>query len=253
MARPTWSEGAPLPQGSTGSGWDIFAYTSNEHAPDYKAHICIARNAAYDPAVLGTMLPAPVTTSTTEDNPHVERLDATHLVLFFDSDDRPGGAGLHDIWYATSADDGASWSTPLAVTSLDSALEEEQPHLFRSASGAWRLYFTATNPADGKLGIFRAIQGTPGDWNSWTGRELVVGAGNAEGVGEPTLTSAGDLSFVVIDQDVAHGTPTNRFDGDPWFLPHRPGAITRAAPRRSPSVAALIPAVVAGARNGDMP
>ncbi len=220
-SRPIWSEGAPVAQGPDGGRWDLFVYTTNQHAPDYNAHICLARGAAYDPTALGSLLPAPVTTSTSEDNPHIERLDGSTLVLFFDSADRPGGAGLHDLWYATSVDDGASWTTPLPVTSLNTALEEEQPHLFKDARGTWWLYFTATNPVDAKLGIFRARQGTPADWNSWGVRELVVGAGNTEGVGEPTLTSSGDLSFVVITKDAVHGTATNRFDADPWILPHR--------------------------------
>ena len=46
----------------------------------------------------------------TEDNPHIERIDATHLVLMFDSDNYTGGLGSHDIWYSVSTDNAASWS-----------------------------------------------------------------------------------------------------------------------------------------------
>jgi hypothetical protein len=230
-ARPVTSEGAVVTQGTGGGTWDLFVYTSNDHAPDYKAHICLLHDAPIEPPnAAATFLPAPVTTSTTEDNPHVERLDATHLVLFFDSDDRPGGTGttgLHDIWYTTSADDGVTWAAPAALTSVNTALEDEQPHLFHSSTGTWWLYFSATNPADGKLGIFRCAQGTPGDWNSWGTRELVIGAGNTVGVGEPTLTAAGDLSFVAVIEDTATGTATNRYDADPWFAPHLPSAIVK--------------------------
>jgi hypothetical protein len=230
MSRPTWSEGAPVAQGPSGGTWDLFVYTTNEHAPDYKAHIALAHGAAADPAVLGTLLPSPVTTDHTEDNPHIERLSATDLVLFFDSDDRPGTIGQHDLWWTTSADDGVTWATPTAVTSLNSALDEHQPHLFRNpTSGIWWLYFTATNPADSKLGIFRCEQTTLGNWNAWSSPVLVLGAGNTAGVGEPTLTSDGDLSFVVVYEDTVNGTPTNRFDADPWFMPRRPSAVTRRA------------------------
>jgi hypothetical protein len=90
MGRHTWSEGAPVAQGPDGGTWDLFVHTTNEHHPDYKAHIALAQGAALDPAAVGTLLPAPVTTDHTEDNPHVERLDTNNLVLFFDSDDRPG-------------------------------------------------------------------------------------------------------------------------------------------------------------------
>lgn len=239
MARPSWSEGAPLAQGDEGGTWDLFVYTTNDHAPDYKAHVALARHAAYNPAVLGALLPVPVTTpipansavaGTTEDNPHIERLGVNDLVLFFDSDDRPGGVGAHDIWYTTSADDGVTWATPVAL-SLNSALEEEQPHLWRDVGGTWWLYYTATNPGDGKLGIFRAQQGTSGDWNNWIGNELVLGAGNTAGVGEPTLTAAGDLSFVVVMEDTVHGTPTNRYDADPWFMPRIPSAVVKRTQR----------------------
>jgi hypothetical protein len=236
MARPIWSEGAPQPMG-TGTSWDVFAYTSNEHAPDYHAHICMARGAATNPAVLGSMLPAPVTTGGTEDNPHVERLSASDLVLFFDSDDRPGASGAHDLWFTTSSDDGATWATPAPVSTVNTTAEEEQPHLYRDGDGHWWLYFTATNPADGKLAIYRSSQTVDGDWGAWSTRTLVIGAGNTAGVGEPTLTAAGDLSFVVIYSDDVHGSATNRFDADPWIAPRRNGAIVHRGHPALPTAA----------------
>lgn len=241
MQRPTWSEGAPFVTGDTGSGWDLFVHTTNEHDPDYKAHICLARNAAKDPAALGTLLPAPVTTNTTEDNPHIERLDSTHLVLFFDSDDRPGGVGLHDLWLTTSADDGVTWAVPSSAISLNSTGDEEQPHLYHDGAGTWWMYFTASNPDDHqKLAIYRAQQTTVNDWTTWGTRELVVSAGNTAGVGEPTLTAVGDLSFVVVMEDTVHGTPTNRFDADPWFAPHLPSGIGRKQIAHPPIPAAAV-------------
>ena len=54
-----------------------------------------------------------INTNYIEDNPHIERIDASTLVLFFDSEDRPGGAGSHDIWYAESTDNGTTCTTPL--------------------------------------------------------------------------------------------------------------------------------------------
>ena len=154
-----------------------------------------------------------------EDNPHMERPDPAkpnHLVLFFDSDDRPG-KGQHDIFYSESDDAGATWSGPFPVSSVNTALDEEQPHLFRE-KGQWWLYLTAVNESDHKLGIFRYRQARAGDWDSWVDRQLVVGAGTAAGVGEPTLTEDGDLSFVVVIDNAAGGTKTDRYDCDPWFM-----------------------------------
>lgn len=241
MATPIYGEGAVVAQGPSGGGtWDLFAYTSSQRAPDYRLHICLRRGVPYDPTDGGpAFLPAPVTTSATEDNPHIERMDAANLVLFFDSPDRPGGSGQRDLWFSTSADDGATWAVPAPVTSLNTAAEEMQPHLFRSSAGALWLYYAATNPADGRLGIYRASQSTAGDWNSWTGPELVVGAGNTLGVGEPTLTANGDISFVAVIGD-PNGTPTDGYDCDPWFLPRLPTGVVEATPRCTSVVTACM-------------
>lgn len=236
LARPVYSEGAPVGIDPSPSGWGIFVYTTNEVAP-YKAQIALLRNVGSEPSGIGAILPTVNTDGLTSDNPHLERIDASHLVLFFDSADR-GGAGALDIWYSTSADDGVSWTVP-ALINLDTAVDEEQPHLHQDAGGTWWLYFTATNPADGKLGIYRAQRIGSSGWDTWDTRQLVIGAGNTAGVGEPTLTADGDLSFVVVYQDAAHGTATNRYDADPWFAPHRPGGIGAHAAEAAPALAAL--------------
>ena len=167
----------------------------------------------------GIMLPDNINAKYHADNPHLECPDPKHpkeLVLFWDSDERPG-LGQHDIFYSTSADAGITWADPRPVASINSKADEQQPHLFRE-KGQWWLYLTASNPQDGKLGIFRYRQPHTGDWDSWVERELVVGAGTSAAVGEPTLTKDGDLSFVVITVNHAHGTVTDRYDCDPWFM-----------------------------------
>ena len=112
---------------------------------------------------------------------------------------------------------------PQPLASLDTAEDEAQPHLFPDGDGRWWLYFSAANPADGKLAIHRAQRTAAGDWDSWGSRELVIGAGSTAGIGEPTLTAAGDLSFVVVTQDPS-GPATDRYDADPWFAPRLPAA-----------------------------
>lgn len=224
MAKPVTSEGGPQPADGSDGRHGLFVTTTNEVGPDYTLDIVLRRDVATDPSGAGTILPAPVNSAADEDNPHIERLSAGGLVLFFDSANRPGGLGLHDIWYATSVDDGATWSAPAVVSSVSTAAwKEHQPHPWRDGDGRWWLYFTST--AGGKDEIWRALQATPGDWDSWGAPELVVGAGNCAGVGEPTLTSAGDLFFVVVYRDDAHGTGTDRYDADAWWAPRVPAGI----------------------------
>jgi len=226
QAFPTWSlsnlsgaiysEGAPQFSMLNSTTSDIVVYTSNK-LPPYNTDIFMIRNSGINPAEnTGTILPAPVTQTTTEDNPHLERLSATDLVLFFDSPDIPGGAGGLDLWYSTSNDDGVTWTSP-QQTSLNTTQNEHQPHLYKDASNQWWMYYT-TPDASLKYAIYRAAQITPNDWSNWGPKQLVVGPGNSAGIGEPTLTQNGDLSFVVINQD-PNFTSTDRYDSDPWFLP----------------------------------
>ena len=160
----------------------------------------------------------------TQDNPHIEYWDPDHpsrLVLFLESATMPGGSGGLDLWFTTSEDDGFSWATPVAVSSINTpAGNEQQPHLFHNTSDQhWWLWFTKENPADNKLAIWRARRPMFGAsvWNAWETPELVVSAGNSAGIGEPTLTARGDLSFVVICRNDINGSTYDRFDGDPYF------------------------------------
>ena len=220
MANPVYSEGAPQINSDNSSVADLFVFTSNHTAaPDYSFDIALMRKTAMNPPLQETFLPAPVNTKYKEDNPHIERIDSLNLVLFFDSPDRPNGVGQLDIWCTTSADDGYTWTEPFQVSTLNTANSEQQPHLFKDNTLGWYIYYTGSNPTTGLPEIYRAKQGTAGDWNSWTSNELVIGAGNAYAVGEPTLTKYGDISFVLIYADTVNGTSTDKYDADPWFLP----------------------------------
>lgn len=217
LSGPIYSEGAPQFSMLNSTAVDIGVFTSNK-LPPYKADIYLVRNCGINPAeATGTILPAPVTQTTTEDNPHIERLSANNLVLFFDSPDIPGGTGGLDLWFSTSNDDGITWTVPQQV-SLNTTQNEHQPHLYKDNFNQWWIYYTATDP-NSKYSIYRAKQTTAGNWNNWGTPQLVVGSGNSAGVGEPTLTQNGDLSFVVIYQD-PNGISPDKFDSDPWFLPH---------------------------------
>ena len=217
LARPVWTEGAVQMIQKNDSIADLFVYTSNETFP-YKGDILLIKDAKLNPLGVGSVLPAPVTTEYKEDNPHIERLDSVNLVLFFDSDEKNDGVGKLDIWYSTSSDNGITWINPLQVSSINTTSDEQQPHLFKQNDSDWYLYYTGTNPITSKVEIYRAKQSITGDWNSWINKELVIGAGNALAVGEPSLTKDGDISFVVI-YEASDGTSSDKFDADPWFLP----------------------------------
>ncbi|MDQ7063556.1 MAG: FlgD immunoglobulin-like domain containing protein [candidate division KSB1 bacterium] len=222
LARPIWTEGAVQIIMKDDSTADIFAYTSNHDSPPNEddRDILIFRNSNLNPSGIGEFLAPLANSDFVEDNPHFERLDGQSLVLFFDSD-RPGGKGGLDIWYTTSSDDAASWAEPQPATSINTELDNQMPHLFRDSTGQWWLYFMSDDPITLKSGIYRARQSIPGDWNSWSKPELVIGTGNTFAVGEPTLTSHGDIAFVVVYDADSAATPTDRFDADPWFLPRK--------------------------------
>jgi hypothetical protein len=156
-----------------------------------------------------------------EDNPHIERLNDSSLILFFDRD--------RYIYYSKSTDNGANWQPPVLITNVlnDQAPYDVQPHLWNDGTDWW-VYFCADNSNSGKRAIYKSKQQTAGDWNSWGPKELVIeggsitgGSGIIAGVGEPTLTQWGDLSFVVIYGDLTSGDTTDVFDCDPWFLPRK--------------------------------
>ena len=219
MKRSTFSEGALSAVFSDSNTIDILAFTSNEEFTAQN-NIKVIKNTTSSPSGNGTFITATdisgtgsINTSYIEDNPHIERMDASYLVLFFDSEDRPGGGGSHDVWYAESWDNGASWTTPLNVSSINTSGTEHQPHLYHDGSHWW-LYFSAYH-TDNKLAIYRSQQEVTGDWNSWGTPDIVIGSGNTAGIGDPTLTSNGDLCFIVVYENTK-GTSFDRYDGDPW-------------------------------------
>ncbi len=194
--------------------FDLFVHT---HDDPTKAKIKLLRNVSRNLSTVGTLLPANVNeVAYHQDNPHIERLSATDLVLFFDSEDKPGTGG-RDIWFSTSADDGVTFTNPANVTSINIAGYDAQPHLYYDGT-MWWLYYAQTNPSDSKAAIYRASQTTLGDWNSWTAKELVLSAGTSAGLGEPSLTSTGDLAFCVVVENTVNPTQYDKYDNDTWLM-----------------------------------
>lgn len=226
LKRSMYSEGAFNAVFTPSGTIDMLIFTSNE---EYTAqnNFKILRDTDPNPTGTGSFITATdtntegtssINTNFIEDNPHLEHLGGDEWVLFFDSEDRPGGLGGHDIWYAFSHDNGTTWTTPQNLSSINSPGKEHQPHLYKEGSD-WYLYFSKPAP-DGKLGIYRSIMETPDDWDSWGAAEAVILAGNSAGIGEPSLTQSGDLYFTVIVEN-PDGNTTDRYDADPWMAEHR--------------------------------
>jgi hypothetical protein len=218
MARNFYSEGAPSPTFINNSNSVEFMMFTSIDNPTNNQDIWVINNTSPNPTGIGTAMPSPINTLNTEDNPHLVRIDSNNLVLFFDSNNLPGGIGDIDIWFSESSDNATTWSTPSNVSTLNTIYKEHQPFLHEDLSTSnWFLYYSKPH-TDGKLAIFRVQQMTPNNWDSWGTSELVVSAGNSAGIGEPTLTENGDISFVVVYEDPDSNSIYNHFDADPWFL-----------------------------------
>lgn len=222
MAMSVSTEGAPQAIPKNVDSLDLFVYSRNGDGTQ-DMDIMLMKNVANNPNQT-TAVPI-VQSQQNEDNPHIERISASQLVLLFDRE--------RYIYYSISNDNGLTWQTPIPITNVlnDNAPYDVQPHLWNDGSNWW-VYYCAQNPAN-KRCIYRSKQQIVNDWNSWGARELVIepdqitgGAGIIAGIGEPTLTARGDLSFVVIYGDPNSTDTTDVYDADPWFLPKRWTGIT---------------------------
>lgn len=228
MSRDFYSEGAPMPYFGTGSKpVEYMLFTSNDN-PTNNLDIWSIANTDSNPSGAGAALPAPITTAYNEDNPHLVKLHEDTLILFYDSDNLPGGKGDIDLWYSISHDNGVTWNTPINVSTINTPSKEHQPFLFYDHEKERYYLYYAANHTDGKLAIFRKEQLVENNWDNWGNQELVISAGNAAGVGEPTLTTAGDMSFVVVYKDPILTSIYNQYDSDPWMLKRKNPIVTSA-------------------------
>lgn len=194
--------------------FDVFVYTVDNGLP-WGMEIMLMKNVPINPNTSSAV--AIVSSAGAEDNPHIERIDATTLLLIFDRD--------RYIHYSLSNDNGTTWETPIEVTNVlnDQAPFDVQPHLWNDGTDWW-VYFCANNTNNSRC-IYKSKQLIANDWNSWGPRQLVIessivsdGSGIIFGIGEPTLTQSGDLSFVAIYGDIDSTDSTDIFDCDPWIL-----------------------------------
>ena len=194
--------------------FDVFVYTKDGTGTQHE-DIMFMKNVPVNP---GTSSAVPILSTTAqEDNPDIERLNDSTLLLFFDRD--------RYIHYSLSYDNGNNWQTPLQITHVlnDQAPYDVQPHLWNDGSNWW-VYFCANNSNSIRC-IYRSRQLIPNDWDSWGEKELVIepdiiigSYGTIFGIGEPTITQWGDISFVVVYGNNTLPDTTDVFDCDPWIL-----------------------------------
>ena len=215
LIRPISNEGAPCAVSLNQDTLDVFVFTQNRNGVD-DMEIMFMKNVPNNPS-LSTAIPI-LSSLGVEENPHIERLNDTTLLLIFDRD--------RFIYYSKSFDNGTVWQTPTLITQIlnDQSPYDVQPHLWNDGTDWW-VYFCADN-LEGKRCIYKSKQQIIGDWDSWETKELVIepseiigNYGTIIGVGEPSLTEWGDISFVVVYGDLSSNDTTDVFDCDPWFLP----------------------------------
>ena len=209
----TFEGGACGVLNATQDSFDVFVFTQDNGVT--ATDIMLLQNVGLnpDPSQAQSIL----VTSGMEDNPHIERLENGDLLLLFDRD--------RYMHYTLSSDNGQTWQTPVQITQVlnDQAPYDVQPHLWNDGTD-WCVYFSADN-ANGVRCIYKSKQLIANNWDSWGTRELVVEPnfvidtlGYIYGVGEPTLTAAGDLAFVVVYGNHNSTDTTDVFDCDPWLL-----------------------------------
>jgi hypothetical protein len=102
-----------------------------------ECHILFERSDG-TPAGWASAVPVDVTVGANFDRfPHVVRFAADDLRIYFGSSSR-GTPNVNDIFVTSSSDDGASWSTPVAVATLNTPGEQSQfPTVVKLANGTY--------------------------------------------------------------------------------------------------------------------
>lgn len=218
IARPAQIEGSPHPLfNEDENNIDLFLFTGD-------GDIWMIKNTTANPSGIASAerLPSPsinpINKEFNADNPHLEKLGNDTLLLIYEKYEN---GNERDFMFVHSFDNGQSWGTPAAITSIHHGMGHiEHPHLYFDIENAsWYLYFSLD------CDIYRAIQNTPNNWDDWGTPELVISKGNASCVGEPTLTAVGDISFVVAYHNASIGINTDTYDIDPWFLPKKKSSV----------------------------
>lgn len=214
IARAGAIEGSPSPLFSETNAnlLDLFMFTGN-------GDIWMISNTTANPNGINNAirLPSPINPSTNEfsaDNAFIERIHNDTIILVYE---KYTDASVRTFMYCISNDLGQTWETPQAITTITNALGHiEHPCIYKDANSGWWLYFSIDYSS-----IVRAHQTIAGNWDSWGTPETIITKGNAVSIGEPTVTSNGDISFALGYINTPLGDTTDVYDLDPWILPHQ--------------------------------
>jgi Tol biopolymer transport system component len=191
------------------------------------------RAAVTDPWNAPTLLA--VVNSTNDDTTPEITGDGLDLVF---ASNRPGGAGLYDLYLSTRASRAAAWGTPVQIAELASTADEFAGTL---APDRMTIIFTSSRPGIGGGDIYQAVRGTTtAPWNTPTliteldstaddsapwmrgdGRTFSFSSTRTGGPGSQdvyittraTTADAWSTPLIVTELDDAN------YDSDPWFAP----------------------------------
>jgi len=153
--------------------------------------IFVSRRGGPDEPWAAPSLVAELSSAFDDETPEVS---ADGLTIFMSSD-RPGGAGSYDLYLATRPTRQSAWSTPVAVSELDTALTE--------ASAAPRrdlldLVFHAEAVAGGGLDLFEATRASTDA--PWTNRHAIAELDTPTIDATPYLTADGLTIYFISDR-----------------------------------------------------
>ena len=193
---------------------DMFMFTGN-------GDIWVMQNTTRNPSGIANALrlPSPINPDSSEfnaDNANLARLQGDSVLMVYEKYTDPG---QREFNITMTTDKGSTWTSPIPVTTVTNALGHlEHPCLYRDPAGQWWLYYSLDLAV-----IVRSRQLVPGDWDSWDAPEVVLSKGNGTVIGEPSLSAAGDLTFVFGTENTVLYDSTDRLDLDPWLLPRKLG------------------------------